>query len=143
MLDMLIWIPVAMPYFVAIVLMVGQGFDADFDPNAEPEITSTQLILMATSGALWLVVAIVQLTLLARNGQTLGKRWSSIRIVRDSGERASIWRLLFLRYLPIGLLSAIPFLGFLLALANVLLIFRSDQKCLHDHIAGTQVVRVA
>ncbi len=78
---------------------------------------------------------------LARNGQTVGKLALGIKIVRSNREQASFGRLIGLRYLPISILGNIPFLGGLLVLVDVLLIFREEKNCLHDDIADTRVVR--
>ena len=53
---------------------------------------------------------------LHRYGQTVGKRALGIRIVRGNGERASLGRIFGLRYLPMMILGAIPFLGPLVTL---------------------------
>ncbi len=87
----------------------------------------------------------VNLVWLAREGQSIGKRAVGIRIVRQTGELASLGRLVFLRYLAINaiaiLLNAVLLVaGSILQLVNYLLIFREDRRCLHDHIADTVVV---
>lgn len=77
--------------------------------------------------------------LLAKNGQTLGKKLVNIRIVDMQGERVHFGKLIGLRYLPVWVLNYVP-VGNLLVLVNYLFIFRSDKRCVHDLIAGTQVV---
>jgi uncharacterized RDD family membrane protein YckC len=77
---------------------------------------------------------------LHQSGQTWGKRVLSIRIVDLEGNKPPLWRLLALRYLPLRITAQIPIVGVVLGLLNVLLIFRADRRCLHDHIAGTKVV---
>jgi len=71
----------------------------------------------------------------------VGKRALGIRIVRSSGERASLGRIFALRYLPVTLLGAIPYLGPVFSLVDILLIFRDSRQCLHDQIADTIVVK--
>ena len=78
--------------------------------------------------------------LLATRGQTVGKRLVGLRIVRSNGERASLARLLGLRYLLGGVIQAIPIAGMLYVLVDLLLIFRESRQCLHDNIADTIVV---
>lgn len=85
-------------------------------------------------------VAALNLTLLYQRGQTLGKRWIGIRVVRSDGDRASLPRLLFLRGFVPGFIAAIPYLGNPFALVNVLWIFGQPRRCLHDYIADTIVV---
>lgn len=78
--------------------------------------------------------------LLARNGQTIGKRSVGIRVVRTDGADAGFVRLFFLRGGLAWLITALPAIGGLFALVNALFIFRNDRRCLHDLIADTRVV---
>jgi uncharacterized RDD family membrane protein YckC len=79
---------------------------------------------------------------LATNSQTIGKRVVGIRIEDISGGRTALWKIVFLRYLPSTCVANIPTIGSALLLVDILFIFRKDQRCLHDHLAGTHVVRV-
>ncbi|MCC2637716.1 MAG: hypothetical protein K0Q68_1435 [Moraxellaceae bacterium] len=78
--------------------------------------------------------------LLARYGQTVGKRLLKIRIVSLQGEQLPLGKILLTRQLPVQVMSVLPGVGGLLAILDVLFIFRKDQRCLHDLIAQTQVV---
>jgi uncharacterized RDD family membrane protein YckC len=89
-----------------------------------------------------LVILVVQTWLLCQRGQTLGKLWLKIRIVRMDGSRVGCARMILLRSFVMQLLSAIPGVGGLIALLDVLFIFRQDRRCLHDLIADTRVVMV-
>ncbi len=80
--------------------------------------------------------------LLARDGQTVAKRLLKMRIVDLEGKLLPFPRLFIYRYLFLGLLGLIPFFGGLLGLVDALFIFRSDRRCLHDHLAGTIVIEV-
>jgi uncharacterized RDD family membrane protein YckC len=40
-----------------------------------------------------------------------------------------------------GIIGAIPYLGGIYGLVDALFIFRDDRRCVHDHIAGTRVVK--
>jgi uncharacterized RDD family membrane protein YckC len=86
-------------------------------------------------------VAIINMVLLHRHGQTLAKRWLNIKIVRTDGSPCSLLRIIFGRFLPVTVLGAIPLLGYVVSLADSLLIFRQDYRCLHDHFADTIVVK--
>ncbi len=79
--------------------------------------------------------------LLAKNGQTLGKYAVGIKIVRTNRQKASFWRLVGLRILPISLVSAIPMVGGLILIVDALFIFRKEHNCLHDDLADTRVVK--
>jgi uncharacterized RDD family membrane protein YckC len=85
-------------------------------------------------------VLAVNLALMARHGQTLGKRWLGIKVVRSDGSPLTLGRYVGLRVLPVNLLAQVPLLGVFVALADPLMIFRMSQKCLHDEIADTIVV---
>ena len=82
--------------------------------------------------------------LLAQHGQTIGKRVLGMRIVsaRD-GQILPLWKVALLRYFAFVLIAQIPWIGALLSLVNPLPIFREDRRCLHDHLAGSKVIRVS
>ncbi len=91
----------------------------------------------------FLVFFILHGYLLLRYGQTIGKFLMGTRIENLDGSKASPAIVLFLRYLPMFVFSAIPFIGLLIAgIINPLMIFRDDRRCLHDHIANTAVAYV-
>lgn len=89
----------------------------------------------------FVVFALVQGYPLHANGQTWGKKLLSIRIVDLHGNTPPLVELLLKRYLPTHAIANIPCLGIIYALVDSLMIFRQDQRCLHDLIAGTRVVR--
>ena len=83
------------------------------------------------------IVFLFQLVLLVKDGQTLGKKALGIRIVKmDTGQNGGFVPNVLLRLIVNGLIGIIPFYG----LVDILFIFRSDCRCIHDPIAGTQVV---
>lgn len=90
----------------------------------------------------FLLFCVLHSYLLAKYGQTIGKRLAGIRIVDvHSGEKHSLSKLLLARYVPVTIVSNLPVVGQFLAVINVLFIFRQDKRCVHDLIAGTKVVR--
>ncbi|MFC3715324.1 RDD family protein [Luteimonas soli] len=88
----------------------------------------------------FVVFAIVQGFPLNASGQTWGKKLLKIKIVDLDGGKPPLGRLLGMRYLPVQAVGVIPFIGALIQVVEVLLIFRSDRRCGHDLIAGTKVV---
>jgi len=99
-------------------------------------------IAITLVGLGFLALIVVNIVLLYRNGQTIGKRLFNIKIVRSDGNRCELWRIIFLRVLPIGLIGAIPLIGPLVQLlVDPLFIFRNDCRCLHDLIADTIVIK--
>jgi uncharacterized RDD family membrane protein YckC len=92
---------------------------------------------LATLGFLALLG--IQLYLLSVNGQTIGKWVLNQRIVKiETGENGGFVTNVLLRTLVNGLIgSVIPFYS----LVDYCFIFRDDQRCLHDLIAGTTVIK--
>ena len=88
----------------------------------------------------WVIFLILNGYLLANRGQTIGKGVVKTKIVDLDGNIPRFGKLLFLRYLVIGLVSQIPILGGVVGLVNALLIFGKERRCLHDYIASTRVV---
>jgi len=84
---------------------------------------------------------IYQWVLISRTGQSLGKKWTGIRIELVDGNRIGFASGVVLRNWVPKLMGVLPYLGFLFQLADILFIFRQDRRCIHDHIAGTRVVR--
>ena len=73
-------------------------------------------------------------------GQTIGKRITGIRIENIDGTKAGFSKIIFVRYLPMSLLSLIPVVGRMIpGLFDPLFIFGKKRKCLHDYIARTKV----
>ena len=98
---------------------------------------------MSTAGGIAYLVIFMVINgyLLVTKGQTLGKLALGMRSVDAlSNGAASAVKLLWLRYVLVLLVRAIPIIGNLLGLADALFIFRRDKRCLHDLIAGTKVV---
>ena len=79
--------------------------------------------------------------LIAKHGQTVGKKLVGTRIVSNAdGQILSFGRVFGLRYLPLYLIAYIPVVGGLFCIIDVLFIFRKDKRCIHDLIAGSKVV---
>jgi len=74
--------------------------------------------------------------------QTVGKYVLDIQVVADSGEPTTGNHYVFVRYVPMYFISLIPIIGGIIGLINVLFIFRSSRKCLHDDIAKTIVIKL-
>lgn len=121
-------------------MLIGAAMGSGVMRGNKPAGPMMAVMLLGVLALIALVV--VNLVLVHRSGQTLGKRVLDIQIVRTSGERMGLLRYIFLRGLPVGLLGAIPVIGPLIQLLDPLLIFGNERRCLHDLIADTIVVNV-
>ncbi|MGI9455496.1 MAG: RDD family protein [Aeoliella sp.] len=89
----------------------------------------------------FVIFLLLQGFFLAKSSQTIGKKIFGIMIVRKDGGHADFGRLIGLRYLPMQIVGAIPFIGVIIVgFVDPLLIFRRSRSCLHDDIADTAVV---
>jgi uncharacterized RDD family membrane protein YckC len=79
---------------------------------------------------------------LKSTGQTIGKKVAKTRIVTLDGGKPTMGDLIGKRYAVMNLIGIIPLVGGIVSLVNILFIFRKDRRCLHDLIAGTQVVQI-
>jgi uncharacterized RDD family membrane protein YckC len=82
--------------------------------------------------------------LVSTTGQSLGKRWNHIKIVKADGSDAGFLNGVFLRsWICYGLLPAIPYLGDLwrlITFIGLFFVFSGIGRTVHDHVAGTRVV---
>jgi uncharacterized RDD family membrane protein YckC len=91
--------------------------------------------------ALWLGVLAANAWLVTARCQTVGKGWLGLRIVRPDGGAPGFVRGFLMRELLLGLLTLVPVLGPLLALADaVLLVAGERRRSLHDVLADTLVI---
>lgn len=123
---------VALNYFIAM------AFGINMFSIAEPPTAATQAVL---AGIGLVVFLAINGYLLAKNGQTVGKKVLSIKIVRSDGSKITLGRIIGLRWFPMMIAGFIPIFGPIISLVNVLFIFRESRKCLHDNIADSIVVK--
>jgi uncharacterized RDD family membrane protein YckC len=106
--------------------------------NAEPGADeSAALIAGAIALAGFVVWSGLNVLFVVRNGQSIGKKMLSIKVVRSDGSTVSLGRVFWLRNLLNGVISIIP----LYAFVEVLFIFSESRQCLHDKIADTIVIK--
>ncbi|MGN7725454.1 RDD family protein [Luteimonas sp. 22616] len=135
-IDGIIMLAVVMP----VMYMGGYMQAATAAAQAGEQVPFGTTLMWAVIG--FVIFVVVQGFPLNATGQTWGKKALKIKIVDLAGNKPPLGRLLGLRYLPIQVASNVPMIGPVLALVDVLLIFRNDRRCGHDLIAGTRVVHV-
>ncbi|HVJ46980.1 MAG TPA: RDD family protein [Luteolibacter sp.] len=89
------------------------------------------------------IFVLVQMKYLKTSGQTIGKKWQKIRIAKMDGSKPELSDLIWKRYVFFNFIALIPVVGSVLSLVNILLIFKKDRRCIHDLLAGTQVLKVS
>lgn len=117
------------------------GFDGfttgvDGQPPAPPSLLYGFVIGIAGIMAFLLI----NIKFLLSDGQTIGKKLVSTRIVTNSNQKASGMTLLK-RYGFYWVTALIPVIGGFLSIVNILFIFGKTKRCLHDYVGGTKVVK--
>lgn len=131
MIDGLISIALMTP------ILMAMGYFDYAQHGRRPPLALAAVCLLISFG----VFAAVHFIPINNNGQTVGKKLIRIRIADLEQDKPHAATILGRRYLPLYVVQLIPLLGPLLSTIDVLFIFRSDRRCVHDLIAGTQVVR--
>ena len=127
------------PAFLQIVLAASRGEEPDIEA-----IGAGSFFLGAVVAGLGLLILfIVQVWMLSTRGQSIGKRLLGIRIVmfRDNSNPGFLHAWLLRNFVP-GLISIVPYVGFLFVIVDLCFIFGEQRRCVHDHIASTKVVKV-
>jgi uncharacterized RDD family membrane protein YckC len=139
--NLIIFVPMIPAYVQAIPLITRAG------PGVRGNTFAIWGLIASTGGwfylgLLWGVSMLVLNGIFAyQNGQSIAKKWLSIKDVRTDGSRVSFARIFWLRNVLNSCLSFIPVVGGLYGLIDALFIFGSAKRCVHDYIADTIVVR--
>lgn len=99
----------------------------------EPMLAVLGICMLAT-----LVLSLANLFQFLRTGQSWGKKRMGVLVISKTGERMSGGGLLW-RCISPFVLSMVPLVG-LITYFDSLFIFSDSRRCLHDHLASTQVV---
>jgi uncharacterized RDD family membrane protein YckC len=128
---------IAVPVLLALVI---GGLLSDQDTRNRNG--SAFLVGALVAGAWWLGFSIFQCVRISTTGQSLGKKWTGIKIVRSDGSPVTFGSGVGMRnWLP-SVIAAVPYLGSMFWLVDVAMIFREDRRCLHDQMADTKVIVV-
>ena len=123
-----------MIYVPAVIVMAATGAFEQPSNEFDASLMTLPIALGVIGAIAWAWITIL---LVARYGQTMGKRLLEIRVVRSDGSQASLGRIFWLRNVVNGLLGIIP----LYSLIDPLFIFGQRRQCIHDLIADTIVVK--
>ncbi len=131
------YLPIILAIGIAAAMSAAAGEEAPDPASLQPNFA-----LFGLGGALILALIVVNIVLLAKRGQTIGKRILAIRIVAAENDENPGWvKTIILRSVVNGIISSVPILGGIYALVDICFIFREDRRCIHDLIAGTRVVQ--
>ncbi|UPR54238.1 RDD family protein [Vibrio cyclitrophicus] len=133
LIDGLIGIAMMTPIF-----LYTDYFQKIFDTG---KIDTKELLIASVYG--WVVFLLCHGYLLQKKGQTIGKNVMEIAIVDMDGKQIGLFNIVIKRILPMSIFVYIPVIGQFISILNYLFVFRKNRRCLHDLIAGTQVVSVA
>jgi uncharacterized RDD family membrane protein YckC len=119
---------------VYLPLMVTLGLN-----TAAGENGSDTMVLIGSALAMMGFVVWIGLTIryVLRNGQSIAKKITGIKVVRRDGSPVNLGRLFWMRNVANGILSFIPLYG----LVEILFIFSESRQCIHDKLADTIVVK--
>jgi len=131
LIDGLILLAICIPALLGFNYFDGVMED-DWSPSFIQEVMATILYVF--------IFLVVNGYLLNKYGQTIGKRLLGIAIRDMQGNLCPLVPMVLKREILWTVVAAIPISGGLIALADILMIFRKDRRCLHDLVAGTQVV---
>lgn len=137
MIDGLLALAAAAPAGVVLAFMV---FKAG---GSITSIGEAELMVYGLVGLMAIMVLAFmgyQWYLISTTGQSLGKRWLGVQIVRVDGSPLGFVHGVILRSWILGALGNVPGVGPIVGLVNALMIFGEERRCLHDLIAGTRVV---
>jgi uncharacterized RDD family membrane protein YckC len=104
-------------------------------------ISTGNMVALSLYG--WVTFFVLHGYLLNEYGQTIGKYFIGTAIVTMSGIKPDFWPMILKRYLPISLVVHIPIIGQYLPMVDALFIIRKNKRCVHDLIAGTQVITLS
>lgn len=120
-------------------LMLASGGPEEIDKGSPLAIGGILLIVL---GALALLA--VQLYLLINRSQSIGKYLMNTQIHDyETDTPASFTKTFLLRGVVNGLIGAIPCIGPIYNIVDILCIFGEEHRCLHDQLAGTYVVDIS
>jgi len=125
-IDYLCMVAVSIPGFAGFLYVQTLGITAP----------ASELAILAFLVGLG-ILGVMQAKFIVRDGQTIGKKMMKIRIVDRIDGQIPPWpRVLGMRTILNMALRQVPFYF----VVDALFIFGEEQRCIHDHLAGTKVV---
>lgn len=130
------WLAGAVDYGLIFVGLLGGGLLGAFGARLAG-VGSVTTVALAAAAVSALVPSVISWVLITREGQSLGKRWTGIRIVRRDGGPPGFLLGVIVRN---WFLRAVDLLCGVVVLVDHLFIFVKGSRALHDYLAQTWVV---
>jgi uncharacterized RDD family membrane protein YckC len=128
--------------FIFALFAVPLAFMGAMVGDSEPS-GGLALVLMGLGFVIGFFAGIgIQGFLLAKSGQTVGKKLFKIRIVDPAGRQPTAVKLFVMRTILPIFICQVPVLGMLFNIGDSLAIFRDNYRCLHDDLADTYVIDI-
>jgi uncharacterized RDD family membrane protein YckC len=132
---------IVLAVLVYLPFFAGLGITAAMSNGGDPEAVPVPLLVGGLLGLIGFGVwAVFTIRYVSANGQSIAKKWLNIKVVRTDGSPAGLGRIFWLRNVVNGLIGAIPFVGVVYGIVDLLFIFSESRQCLHDKLADTIVV---
>jgi uncharacterized RDD family membrane protein YckC len=113
----------------------------------DPDNGGDETLFLAGLGLLGLgglALMVVQIFLMATRSQSIGKFLLKTQVWDyDDRQPAGFVKIFLLRGVVSNMIGAIPCIGGIYQIVNILFIFSEDHRCLHDRIANTYVVDIS
>ncbi len=107
----------------------------------QPLSETTPSEFLAQSWFLYIIFAVFQLFLMVHDGQSVGKKAMKIAVViHGTHEHPSPFQMIVLRTIVPAIPMILPILGLVLYGVNFVWALGDEHRCLHDFIAGTDVI---
>lgn len=147
------WIAIMVPLVIMFSVLIDENMvkEVQAHPNDQKllmeqlqkrveQLQTSQDPTILTTSWVMLLLMMVNFVMLGVRGQTIGKMLIGIHIVRAAdGSRAGFLKAVVLREVVFFVIGSVQYIGPVLSLGNVLMIFRTDRRCLHDLVAETVV----
>jgi len=147
------WIAIMVPLVIMFSVLIDENMvkEVQAHPNDQKllmeqlqkrveQLQTSQDPTILTTSWVMLLLMMVNFVMLGVRGQTIGKLLIGIHIVRAAdGSRAGFLKAVVLREVVFFVIGSVQYIGPVLSLGNVLMIFRTDRRCLHDLVAETVV----
>ena len=127
--SVMVYLPMGLGVAVAAALSSGSD---NADSGGLLVVLMVVPLILGLAVWLWMTIKQIRAT-----GQSLGKKYCKIKVVRSDGSPITLSRLIWLRNVVNGLISIVPLYG----LIDVLFIFGASRTCLHDKLADTIVIK--